>query len=116
MVWSGFLPTTHPQQIDTEMIDEKFYQPSEVEGRIYAALGSLRPRSRVAGPNGAMQSLSVSSFPRRTLPVRCIWGMPSTTRCRTSSAGSSACAARTCSGSPALTMPVSRHRWLSSAS
>jgi hypothetical protein len=32
----GFLPATLAQKIDTEMID-KTYQPSEVEGRIYAA-------------------------------------------------------------------------------
>src|SRR4029079_1011693 len=42
--------------------------------------------------------------------------MRSTTRCRTFCAGSSACAAGTCSGSRAPTMPASRPRWWSSVS
>jgi valyl-tRNA synthetase len=51
----GFLPATQAQKIDTEMID-KTYQPSEVEGRIYAAwekAGAFRagrPERRDAKP------------------------------------------------------------------
>jgi valyl-tRNA synthetase len=51
----GFLPATQARKIDTEMID-KTYQPSEVEGRIYAAweksgaFRAGRPERRAAEP------------------------------------------------------------------
>ena len=77
--------------------------------------GRRRAPSAPAGPSAPRPSLIASSFRRRTSPARCIWAMRSTTPCRTFSAASSACAARTCCGSRAPITPASPRRWWSSA-
>ena len=77
-------------------------------------LGEGAARSAPAPARSRARSPFRSSSRRRTSPARSIWGTRSTTRCRTSSSASTACAARTCSGSRAWTMPASPRRWWSS--
>ena len=112
---AGFLPRHQIQStMQIGMID-KTYQPTEVEGRIYAAweqAGAFRagrperarraPYSIVIPPPNVTGSLHMGHALNNTL--------------QDILAGSSACAARTCCGSPAPTTPASPPRWWSSGS
>ena len=79
----GGLFTAESRRNEPAMID-KTYQPSEVEGRIYAH-GRRRAPSVPAGRSARAPSPIASSSRRPTSPARCIWATRSTTRCRTSS-------------------------------
>ena len=94
---------------------EKTYDAKTVEPKI-AKIWEEADAFAPAPAPGRAPSPSPSSSRRRTSPARCTWAMRSTTRCRTSWSASSACAARTCCGSRAWTMPASPRRWWSSAS
>ena len=111
---AGFLPREHRRN-QTTMID-KTYQPSEVEGRIYAAWEEA----------GAFRA----GRPERRAAEALLHRHPAAQRHRLAAYG--ACAQQhaaghavpvraharhaTCSGSPAPTMPASPPRWWSSAS
>ena len=80
-------------------------------------LGKLRGRSAPAGRTAPAPPLIPWSSRRPTSPAPCIWATRSTIRCRTSCAGSSACAARMCCGSRGPITPASlRKPWSSGSS
>jgi hypothetical protein len=94
------------------MID-KTYQPTEVEGRIYAAWEEAQA-FRAGLPERAKAAPYCIVIPPPNVTGSLHMGHALTTRCRTSCAGSSACAAATCSGSRAPTTLASPPRWWSS--
>ena len=93
---------------------DKTYRPAEVESPHLRRVGGER-RVRAATAT-APRRPTASCCRRPTSPAACTWATRSTTRSRTRWSGSTACAATTCSGSPAPTMPASPPRWWSSAS